>query len=411
MATSPAAVIEATVAALERLTLGVVPVAWVDQVQDGQYTEPAELPAEFEAAVEGVEVGEVLGEVQAAAEQWIAIHQGEAEEGADDTANTTASFYRKGYWTILTTEHGVRHPTLLAVLFSYIDSGQEAAADEAGRELGLRAAALYLTLLGLPGSGAFKIFHPLLYSRALDVFKAASRLAATKASPKRKGAKASQGRGASQSQNTSVLSQEEGGAEEVLGVEEGRRLVLGLTSVLRALHLTLANCSLKRSQESVEVTVTALTSLTALETTLALDPREGRVERAGTVASLAMAAYRGLALLCSALHGDRQAGARAVLRGLLPALLMAEKEQQAELSPKERAVVREHGLNFVLSMLEGRGEEVEEVQRAVAVLVQHMAAKVPDKADWRREAAAAIILLLEALPAQLLQTTVRWLLR
>merc|ERR1719319_1355457 len=85
--------------------------------------------------------------------------------------------------------------------------------------------------------------------------------------------------------------------------------------------------------------------------------------------------------------------------------------QRAELSPKERAVIREHGLNFVLSMLEGRGEEVEEVQKAVAVLVQHMAAKVPDKADWRREAAAAIIRLLEALPANLLQAAIRWLLR
>ena len=33
------------------------------------------------------------------------------------------------------------------------------------------AASLYFTFLGMPGSGAFKIFHPLLFTKALDVFK------------------------------------------------------------------------------------------------------------------------------------------------------------------------------------------------------------------------------------------------
>ena len=33
------------------------------------------------------------------------------------------------------------------------------------------AASLYFTFLGMPDSGAFKIFHPLLFTKALDVFK------------------------------------------------------------------------------------------------------------------------------------------------------------------------------------------------------------------------------------------------
>jgi len=38
------------------------------------------------------------------------------------------------------------------------------------------AAGLYLVLLGLPGSGAFKSFYPVMYSRALDTCMLVSRL-------------------------------------------------------------------------------------------------------------------------------------------------------------------------------------------------------------------------------------------
>ena len=44
--------------------------------------------------------------------------------------------------------------------------------DKKSRRLeSVAAASLYFTFLGMPGSGAFKIFHPLLFTKALDVFK------------------------------------------------------------------------------------------------------------------------------------------------------------------------------------------------------------------------------------------------
>ena len=128
---------------------------------------------------------------------------------------------------------------------------------------------------------------------------------------------------------------------------------------------------------------------------------------------LATEGYRGLVLLCSSMHGERLAGSRAVLRSLLPGILMAEKEQRADLTPKERAVIREHGINFVLHLVESATEETERKEReeAAVLLVQHMAAKVPDKADWRREAASGILTLMEVLSPALLHTTTRWILK
>ena len=380
------------------------------QVQDGQYTESVELPPEYEAAIEDLDLAAALEELRVRAARWIRLQEEEerAEEQMETTADDTSSFYSKGFWTILTSEHGVRHPVLLALLFHYMERGQEAGAGARERGLGFKAAALYFTFLGLQGSGAFKIFHPLLFAKALDSFKIVTKLHA--GSPKKKGGKASQKKGASQSQSIDASSQG-GEEEEQLGPEESRRLVTELVSLLGALHLTLAHCSLKRSQESLESSVTALVSLASLETSLALDLRTGRQERMGSITMLALQAYRGLALLSKALHGDHRAGVLGVFRGLLPGLLMAEKEEQRDLAPRERAVIREHSLNFVLYLVEREGEEQADVQWAVKVLVQHMAAKVPDKADWRREAAAAIVTLLEALPPAVLQDSLRWLLK
>ena len=46
--------------------------------------------------------------------------------------------------------------------------------------------------------------------------------------------------------------------------------------------------------------------------------------------------------------------------------------------------------------------------RAVTVLVQHLAVRVPDKADFRREAAEAVVTLLSALPEAMLSSCVEW---
>ena len=87
---------------------------------------------------------------------------------------------------------------------------------------------------------------------------------------------------------------------------------------------------------------------------------------------------------------------------------MAEKEQRADLTPKERSVLREHGINFVLYLVESARTEEERKEReeAVVLLIHHMAAKVPDKTDWRREAASGILTLIEVLSLSLLHFAV-----
>ena len=63
---------------------------------------------------------------------------------------------------------------------------------------------------------------------------------------------------------------------------------------------------------------------------------------------------------------------------------------------------------FVRVLMLGGGAPV---CRAVSVLVQHLAVRVPDKAEFRREAAEAIVTLMSALPRDMNTSSVRWFVR
>ena len=54
--------------------------------------------------------------------------------------------------------------------------GQKFDASSSERELACKSTSFYFVLLALPGSGAFKIFHPVLFKKALDTLKLASKL-------------------------------------------------------------------------------------------------------------------------------------------------------------------------------------------------------------------------------------------
>ena len=143
--------------------------------------------------------------------------------------------------------------------------------EEKERELCLQASGLYIVILGLPGSGAFKIFHPVLFSKALDSFTLVSKLKLDVGNETKKGKKASQSQSQSQSQRRrkpsgSSTQAEDDEEETVLTQREAGGVVDGLVEILTCLHVMLDTCSLKRSLESAETLVNHLVSLARLET-------------------------------------------------------------------------------------------------------------------------------------------------
>ena len=138
-----------------------------------------------------------------------------------------------------------------------------------------------------------------------------------------------------------------------LSQREVGKVVQGFVEVLSCLHIMLDNCSLKRSFESIEATVGSLVILTHLETTFSvLDLSSARRDRTSDVATLAVNAYLGLAKLCSPLHGEGGGGVYAVLKGMLPGVLMV-----GEGPAKGLGVTRAHTLRFVRFLMVGGGRQ------------------------------------------------------
>lgn len=88
-----------------------------------------------------------------------------------------------------------RIKTLVALLFYFIEKGLRLESSSSEREMCFKATNLYFLLLALPGSGAFEIFHAVLFNKALSTFKLAMKLQIGKFSPKKRKAGA-KGRGA-----------------------------------------------------------------------------------------------------------------------------------------------------------------------------------------------------------------------
>jgi condensin-2 complex subunit D3 len=163
-----------------------------------------------------------------------------------------------------------------------MDSGQKLNAATSMRGKCLKSASLYFILLGIPGSGAFKIFHPVLYNKALDTFKLAMKLHLVRQSPKKKSkGKAGKSQKVSQQQprkrNISRASSTCSGLSDLdwdesdeddgtLTPGEVKDLTTGLNRALFSFLTMLDYCPLKRSPESLELTIQELVELTHLET-------------------------------------------------------------------------------------------------------------------------------------------------
>ena len=258
-----------------------------------QFTECPELDETFNNLHEenGTSIIRLLDKIKSLSEKWLKESgdlQVTLNQSAHQDAETSAtSISNSSFWSLLI-QHGVKYKALLALLCYYMESGQKLDATPSLRSLCLSATSLYFVLLSTPGAGAFKIFHPLLYKRALDTYKLALKLHLVRTSPKKKkgGGKRTQANsqqpwGPSGSQQMPGKRSRAGSTcsgfsemdwdisdeeEEGLTPRESQDLTNGLLQVLNSLLLMLDHCPLKRSQESLELTISELVDLTHLET-------------------------------------------------------------------------------------------------------------------------------------------------
>ena len=378
---------------------------------------------DFEAqhTIEGTSVPKLLEKATEFAQKWLNFVKKEDLQQSsilENSMSASSSSSNSSFWSNLI-QHGIRYKALIALLFYYMETGQKFEATSTMRNYCLKSTSLYFVLLGVPGSGAFKIFHPVLYNKALDTFKMAMKLHLVKSSPKKKSKKGakSQGSQVPRSRHLSragstcsgisdMMDWDDSDDDEGLTPAEVNELTSGLNRSLYSFLTMLDHCPLKRSPESLEQTIAELVELTHLETGFANLDFTQRLKRSD-LSSLAYNAYVGLQRLCTPLHGQVSNVTKLILQHVLPGILMTHRGS-SDISPKGLAVIREHALHFIKHLMVQLSEDAYD---AVEILIHHLAMKVPDKAEYRHRASAAINILMMGLPNKHFSNIVKWFFR
>uniref|UniRef100_A0A663LWE7 Condensin-2 complex subunit D3 n=1 Tax=Athene cunicularia TaxID=194338 RepID=A0A663LWE7_ATHCN len=378
--------------------------AWVNTVWDLDFTEAEPLDSSIAEAVteEGLNAFTWL---YRSLSPFAAENQGDGQN----------------IWTLFA-ENGFSHKALVAVLHHFVQEGQHKRANAEERVYALHAAGLYFLLLEIPGSIANQLFHQVMFDKCLhaltktwphkqDLMKKRKK---TQAPSSQTNARRNRKKGKScRNDNdyaSEILREQEEDEEEEDDHENIYFSTDDLLQVRNAIFLLLKNLlrllpkfCLKENSQCIFVEMTNFEPA-AHEFVFSA---EMNVNKAKYVPELA---YHGLRLLCSPLHGAEDKILRCVFQRILNVILMLENaagSRRTVLAITSAVIsARNQAIKFISSLVDELKEVVFPVLR---ILLQHICAKVPDKADYRTYAAQALVNLLDKIPCTEFADFIAWL--
>ncbi|XP_020601239.1 condensin-2 complex subunit D3-like isoform X2 [Orbicella faveolata] len=307
---------ERTISVCNGLQISSIRKEWADQTWNSDFLESQGFPEVLENNI--FDCGCFVRELQ---ELLVISRLWTAAEGQGSL--------NEGLWKVLS-ENNFSHRVLISVLHSFIESCDKTSNAGPKLESCVLAANVYIVLVQIPGSGAYKVFHPLLFQKALDVL----RLWPQKETNKRKrreeatstGRKAKTRRGrsddndgmeiedASDNDTDGSSDDEDDEVSGQINTEEAKAKVkVKLLALLQDVVMLLNGYSLKDSEQAVHHVIQLLVETTRLEAVpceqITFDFPGSQIYSIKSIASLA---YIGLGILCSPIHGDVGAVTRTV---------------------------------------------------------------------------------------------------
>ncbi|XP_074660427.1 condensin-2 complex subunit D3-L-like [Tubulanus polymorphus] len=410
-----------TVSCLKQLNLNNLQEAWVDAVWKNYFTDFGALPPDFdEGSIDS------LKKVVKCLKKWASL----GDLISDDEPNNAA-----GFWPILV-ENNIPYKCLVAYLAYVIDKGVQRKATFCDKQRALLAARIYTCLVIVPGSGAFQIFHPMIYENTLhglmiltqitdsDYFVGKKHRRRRSSSSSQSSSWASQQtrrrnnrkrtRTNSESSDNNEQSVEEGEDNDNelqdLSNQEKQVLRTHLTSLFKDELLLLKVFSLKSSEESLQLTLRTLVQLTRLEPkTFRSDFNWNDNDDFKQSNNITELAYTGLNLLCNPNHRDPAVTIRKLFQHLLPSLLMISSDGKLCTSaiPSPVLAIRDQTLAFITFLLDNHKASAN-IHTSSRALIQHLCVKVPDKIEYRTKVAQIILKLLSVLSSSAYAKLMEW---
>lgn len=427
MTSSSDALINQVLDLFSRFSLEKLGNEWVTNIIESDFTEVEQIPAAFEETHSATNFGALFHAQLNALRQWVDVlplpNPSDGKRKSTSIALNNTSMMSETteleerdmlskFWVDLAKISKIKN--LLAFVFYYVHTGQRYDAREEDRDLGVQAASLYFLLLCVPGSNAFRVFHPVLYLKALDLFRLTTKLHVGVNSPRKGRGAGGGGPGPSRGQRTSAdelpssraagnEDDDEDGELMLLSPQEANRLTRMLNVLLSDFIRLMQRFSLKHSPESLDETISILVEVTRSETHNAHAVFLSR-PGASTVTSLVYNSYVALQCICGQLHGNISKIVTLVLKHILCNILMVSRGS-SDLSLRALGVIKDHSVIFVKYLLT---QIKEPAYDGVYILVQHLCLKVPDKADFRQKTSQSIVQILRHLPIQLYTRLMKW---
>lgn len=326
---------------------------WVKLVWDAEFIVYDDPPDECLEYLESDDARLLLHESRLVLKAWLTANEGEHEDP------------EFSWQALMLLNINVRR--LLAMLGYIMKAGQHAETDDDSREACLEATSLYLMLLTVPGSNAFRVYHPNLYQRAIETLKISESLFPSGESGKEVG-----------TVNFSINDE----PDRRIGLSHSRRSKLagGLNRIIADLITMLKSFRFKEHTESLDVTIRMLLDVTRLEMYVKFHNNPG-------IASLSRNAFAALEELCSSNHGTIALTIMLIAQYMLPDLLFHHMNAQ----PKSITIVHEAVIYFLKNLL--RVHEQETVQ-GIVTLIHQLMVKCPERLEGRQRQAAVVIKLL-----------------
>ncbi|XP_033638776.1 condensin-2 complex subunit D3-like [Asterias rubens] len=396
--------------ALQRLRFSELEKQWVDAVWEQDFTEKPELPQSL-----AQEITDNRGYVRILKD---------AIKSCVPWARIDFATLPQGFWSVLS-DAGLSPRSLLALLHYFMCGVDRVISSAIQRETAILAADLYFVLNEIPGSGAYKIFHPLVFQEAVDLLKqwpdSVSAKRKRNASGPPSSNQASQGRRGNKSRR---VDDGEGSADAIVPFDEDednedeinaltpqevtriKSAVMG--TLMDFIHLLRAS-SFKDAEQSTQHAMQVMSELTRVtgdQTEVEIFDSKLNPEACSSVGHLS---YLGLAALCSTSHGHVTDMFTLVLKHLMPNILMLIGENgnvAMATIPRTIQIIKSNTIAFIKRM---KNDLEDEAIPSLRLLLQHLCVKVPDKAEYRAKTAETVALILTYMPINHRAKFIEWL--
>lgn len=376
---------------LERLQLEKLESEWVTEVIGNDFLQCQDLPISYEEILEERTVNSVIIKVQKILIQWLEANVKANEDaesytthvsrqslgdaqGNELTSTLVGSQTNKGskFWRFLFQESKVNIQSLLALIGFFIDRGCTLSSNSADRQRCFGAAELYLTMICIPGSMAFGVYHQMLFVKTMQLIQLyvqASKYQKTNTpTPAKKGHK--------HQQASSEIDEDD---EEVpIAAADFSAIEAAMSRYLDALFLVAQHLSFRRYPNVLKETVECMLPMVGLN--------RGRIS------------LKGLEIIqnfCNPLHGDAVQTVHHVFVHILPYLSLDPTDK--DVNNKNLNALKDVSFNLVRSFISKFGEVIYPL---VEGLIKHICVDVVDRAEYRQKTAQTALDLLQLIPIE-----------